>query len=137
MQIYKFVLKCTVCSFLWNIIWITQDSSVFNFLKFLTACTLLVESLVVRYEEKESLNTVLIEKLDTIYYILNPSIILYQKVYLRFIFLNRFKQAKSLIFLVIYKRNLWGFNFSLLRLASNVFNGKGPHFKTFTNKYSR
>lgn len=137
MQIYKFVLKCTVCSFLWNIIWITQDSSVFNFLKFLTACTFLVESLVVRYEEKESLNTVLIEKLDTIYYILNPSIILYQKVYLRFIFLNRFKQAKSLIFLVIYKRNLWGFNFSLLRLTSNVFNGKGPHFKTFTNKYSR
>lgn len=50
---------------------------------------------------------------------------------------NRFKQAKSLIFLVIYKRNLWGFNFSLLRLTSNVFNGKGPHFKTFTNKYSR
>ena len=60
-----------------------------------------------------------------------------KKVYLWYIFLNWFKEAISLIFLVIYKRNLWGFNFSFLRLTSNLFNGKGPHFKTFIKKSSR
>lgn len=85
LQIYKFVLKCMVCSFPWNKIWITRDSSVLNFLKFLTASTLLVESLVVMYEEKESLNTVLIEKLDTIYYMLNPSITVQKSIFMLYI----------------------------------------------------
>ena len=74
-----------VCFFPWNKIWIIRDSSVLNFLKFLTACTLLVESLVVMYEEKESLNTVLIEKLDTIYYILNPSITVQKSIFMLYI----------------------------------------------------
>lgn len=54
-------------------------------MKFLTACTLLVETLVVMYEEKESLNTVLIEKLDTIYYMLNPSITVQKSIFMLYI----------------------------------------------------
>ena len=37
------------------------------------------------YEEKESLNTVLIQKLDTIYYMLNPSITVQKSIFMLYI----------------------------------------------------
>lgn len=135
LQIYKFVLKCIVCSFPWNKLWITRESgSVF---KFLTACTGVVSQITCCYVWRKG-------KFDystywkTRHNLLHKSINYWtKKVYLYYMFLNRFKEAISLIFLVIYKWNLWGFNFSPLGLTSNLFNGKGPHFKTFTNKPSR